>query len=63
MKNTKSTNAEAKDEYVSIPEAVKIAQADYHYIYGIISRHWKAKNFSLLPDMISDILEQIKEES
>lgn len=38
MKNTKSTNAEAKDEYVSIPEAVKIAQADYHYIYGLYQR-------------------------
>lgn len=37
MSNNK-TNVNPKNEYVSIPEAVIITQADYHHIYGLYQR-------------------------
>lgn len=36
--NTTKTNVKPESEYVSIPEAVIITQADYHHIYGLYQR-------------------------
>lgn len=38
LMNNIESNTKPENEYVSIPEAVKITQADYHYIYGLYQR-------------------------